>query len=99
MPASSLLPDPQGTPSSLSPEPFLPKPLPPAPPLPSCLFCGPDPSPSSFPVLSKGQAVTGCYRFLARSGGYLWTQTQATVVSGGQGPQSESIVCVHFLIR
>lgn len=50
-------------------------------------------------MLSKGQAVTGQYRFLARSGGYLWTQTQATVVSGGRGPQSESIVCVHFLIR
>lgn len=50
-------------------------------------------------LLSKGQAVTGQYRFLARSGGYLWTQTQATVVSGGRGPQSESIVCVHFLIR
>ncbi|KAB1275050.1 Hypoxia-inducible factor 3-alpha [Camelus dromedarius] len=49
-------------------------------------------------LLSKGQAVTGQYRFLARSGGYLWTQTQATVVSGGRGPQSESIVCVHFLI-
>ncbi|XP_037372720.1 hypoxia-inducible factor 3-alpha isoform X5 [Talpa occidentalis] len=49
-------------------------------------------------LLSKGQAVTGQYRFLARSGGYLWTQTQATVVSGGRGPQSESIVCVHYLI-
>ncbi|XP_047385349.1 hypoxia-inducible factor 3-alpha isoform X2 [Sciurus carolinensis] len=49
-------------------------------------------------LLSKGQAVTGQYRFLARSGGYLWTQTQATVVSGGRGPHSESIVCVHFLI-
>ncbi|KAM5236404.1 hypoxia-inducible factor 3-alpha [Ctenodactylus gundi] len=49
-------------------------------------------------LLSKGQAITGQYRFLARSGGYLWTQTQATVVSGGRGPQSESIVCVHFMI-
>ncbi|EGW03549.1 Hypoxia-inducible factor 3 alpha, partial [Cricetulus griseus] len=35
-------------------------------------------------LLSKGQAVTGQYRFLARTGGYLWTQTQATVVSGGR---------------
>eukprot|EP00074_Homo_sapiens_P102583 XP_016882631.1 hypoxia-inducible factor 3-alpha isoform X13 [Homo sapiens] len=55
-------------------------------------------SKSIHTLLSKGQAVTGQYRFLARSGGYLWTQTQATVVSGGRGPQSESIVCVHFLI-
>ncbi|XP_051693361.2 hypoxia-inducible factor 3-alpha isoform X2 [Oryctolagus cuniculus] len=56
-------------------------------------------SKSIHTLLSKGQAVTGQYRFLARSGGYLWTQTQATVVSGGRGPQAESIVCVHFLIR
>uniref|UniRef100_A0A2K5JW31 PAS domain-containing protein n=1 Tax=Colobus angolensis palliatus TaxID=336983 RepID=A0A2K5JW31_COLAP len=55
-------------------------------------------SKSIHTLLSKGQAVTGQYRFLARNGGYLWTQTQATVVSGGRGPQSESIVCVHFLI-
>ncbi|XP_003799581.1 hypoxia-inducible factor 3-alpha isoform X2 [Otolemur garnettii] len=55
-------------------------------------------SKSIHTLLSKGQAVTGQYRFLARSGGYLWTQTQATVVSGGRGPQSESIICVHFLI-
>uniref|UniRef100_A0A2K6D351 Hypoxia inducible factor 3 subunit alpha n=1 Tax=Macaca nemestrina TaxID=9545 RepID=A0A2K6D351_MACNE len=50
-------------------------------------------SKSIHTLLSKGQAVTGQYRFLARNGGYLWTQTQATVVSGGRGPQSESIVC------
>ncbi|XP_044524514.1 hypoxia-inducible factor 3-alpha [Gracilinanus agilis] len=49
-------------------------------------------------VLSKGQAVTGQYRFLARNGGYLWTQTQATVISGGRGPQPESVVCVHFVL-
>ncbi|XP_035140720.1 hypoxia-inducible factor 3-alpha isoform X1 [Callithrix jacchus] len=55
-------------------------------------------SKSIHTLLSKGQAVTGQYRFLARSGGYLWTQTQATVVSGGRGSQSESIICVHFLI-
>uniref|UniRef100_A0A8C9KAU5 Hypoxia inducible factor 3 subunit alpha n=1 Tax=Panthera tigris altaica TaxID=74533 RepID=A0A8C9KAU5_PANTA len=58
----------------------------------------PSSSSSFMPMLSKGQAVTGQYRFLARSGGYLWTQTEGTVVSGGRGPQSESIVCVHFLI-
>ncbi|XP_053463608.1 hypoxia-inducible factor 3-alpha isoform X1 [Nycticebus coucang] len=55
-------------------------------------------SKSIHTLLSKGQAVTGQYRFLARSGGYLWTQTQATVVSGGRGSQSDSIICVHFLI-
>ncbi|XP_072464165.1 hypoxia-inducible factor 3-alpha isoform X1 [Notamacropus eugenii] len=55
-------------------------------------------SKSIHTLLSKGQAVTGQYRFLARNGGYLWTQTQATVISGGRGPQPESIVCVHFVL-
>ncbi|XP_055267778.1 hypoxia-inducible factor 3-alpha isoform X2 [Moschus berezovskii] len=92
----------QTTPAPRSPSPrehslprsFIPRALPPLP----SLLSFPNPSPCPSPVLSKGQAVTGQYRFLARSGGYLWTQTQATVVSGGRGPQSESIVCVHFLI-
>ncbi|XP_054529964.1 hypoxia-inducible factor 3-alpha isoform X10 [Pan troglodytes] len=90
---SSLLPKPQGTVSFLAPSYPVPRSF-----LPICPLGGPDPSRSPSSVLSKGQAVTGQYRFLARSGGYLWTQTQATVVSGGRGPQSESIVCVHFLI-
>ncbi|XP_074075308.1 hypoxia-inducible factor 3-alpha [Macrotis lagotis] len=55
-------------------------------------------SKSIHTLLSKGQAVTGQYRFLARNGGYLWTQTQATVISGGRGPQPESVVCVHFVL-
>lgn len=50
-------------------------------------------------VLSKGQAVTTQYRFLARNGGYLWTQTQATVISSSKNSQPESIVCVHFILR
>uniref|UniRef100_A0ACB8FT03 Uncharacterized protein n=1 Tax=Sphaerodactylus townsendi TaxID=933632 RepID=A0ACB8FT03_9SAUR len=54
---------------------------------------------ASTPVmLSKGQAVTGQYRFLARNGGYLWTQTQATVISSSKNSQPESIVCVHFIL-
>ncbi|XP_067317133.1 hypoxia-inducible factor 3-alpha-like [Anolis sagrei] len=49
-------------------------------------------------LLSKGQAVTGQYRFLARKGGYLWTQTQATVISSSKNSQPESIVCVHYIL-
>ncbi|KYO30899.1 hypoxia-inducible factor 3-alpha isoform C [Alligator mississippiensis] len=49
-------------------------------------------------LLSKGQAVTGQYRFLAKSGGYLWTQTQATVISNSKNAQPEGIVCVHFVL-
>ncbi|XP_066494340.1 hypoxia-inducible factor 3-alpha isoform X2 [Tiliqua scincoides] len=49
-------------------------------------------------LLSKGQAVTTQYRFLARNGGYLWTQTQATVISSSKNSQPESIVCVHYIL-
>uniref|UniRef100_A0A8D0GE12 Hypoxia inducible factor 3 subunit alpha n=1 Tax=Sphenodon punctatus TaxID=8508 RepID=A0A8D0GE12_SPHPU len=49
-------------------------------------------------LLSKGQAVTDQYRFLAKSGGYLWTQTQATVISNSKNSQPESVVCVHFVL-
>ncbi|XP_020642729.3 hypoxia-inducible factor 3-alpha [Pogona vitticeps] len=49
-------------------------------------------------LLSKGQAVTGQYRFLARNGGYLWTQTQATVISSSKNSQPESIVCMHSIL-
>ncbi|KAL7980753.1 hypothetical protein Chor_001907 [Crotalus horridus] len=47
-------------------------------------------------LLSKGQAVTGQYRFLARNGGYIWIQTEATVISSSKNSQPESIVCMHF---
>uniref|UniRef100_A0A8C6Y7R6 Hypoxia inducible factor 3 subunit alpha n=1 Tax=Naja naja TaxID=35670 RepID=A0A8C6Y7R6_NAJNA len=49
-------------------------------------------------VLSKGQAVTGQYRFLARNGGYIWIQTEATVISSSKNSQPESIVCIHFVL-
>ncbi|XP_014117805.1 PREDICTED: hypoxia-inducible factor 3-alpha-like, partial [Pseudopodoces humilis] len=46
-------------------------------------------------LLSKGQAVTSHYRFLAKRGGFLWAQTQATVMGGGRAAP-EGIVCLHF---
>ncbi|XP_039181075.1 hypoxia-inducible factor 3-alpha isoform X2 [Crotalus tigris] len=49
-------------------------------------------------LLSKGQAVTGQYRFLARNGGYIWIQTEATVISSSKNSQPESIVCMHFVL-
>ncbi|XP_026514569.1 hypoxia-inducible factor 3-alpha [Terrapene carolina triunguis] len=55
-------------------------------------------SKSVHTLLSKGQAVTGQYRFLAKSGGYLWAQTQATVISNSKNSQPESVVCVHFVL-
>ncbi|XP_067412898.1 hypoxia-inducible factor 3-alpha isoform X1 [Emydura macquarii macquarii] len=55
-------------------------------------------SKSIHTLLSKGQVMTGQYRFLAKSGGYLWAQTQATVISNSKNSQPESVVCVHFVL-
>ena len=50
-------------------------------------------------MLSKGQAVTSHYRFLAKRGGFLWAQTQATVIANSRSAQPEGIVCLHFVLR
>uniref|UniRef100_A0A182FL35 PAS_3 domain-containing protein n=1 Tax=Anopheles albimanus TaxID=7167 RepID=A0A182FL35_ANOAL len=48
-------------------------------------------------VISKGQSETCRYRFLAKTGGYAWVVTQATVIYDKQKPHS--IVCVNYVIR
>ncbi|CAH1112318.1 unnamed protein product [Psylliodes chrysocephalus] len=48
-------------------------------------------------LFSKGQCQTGQYRFLAKSGGYVWLITQATLIlDKNQKPQS--VVCVNYII-
>lgn len=49
-------------------------------------------------LLSKGQAVTAYYRFLAKNGGYFWAQTQATSVGIGKSGLPESVVCLHSML-
>ncbi|XP_054039861.1 LOW QUALITY PROTEIN: hypoxia-inducible factor 3-alpha-like [Rissa tridactyla] len=49
-------------------------------------------------LLSKGQAVTSQYRFLAKRGGFLWAQTQATVIANSRSAQPEGIVCLTFVL-
>ncbi|KAI8425279.1 hypothetical protein MSG28_007060 [Choristoneura fumiferana] len=49
-------------------------------------------------LFSKGQCETGQYRFLAKTGGYAWVQTQATVITDKQ-QKPISIVCVNYIIR
>ncbi|XP_028160192.1 hypoxia-inducible factor 1-alpha-like isoform X2 [Ostrinia furnacalis] len=48
-------------------------------------------------LFSKGQCETGQYRFLAKSGGYVWVQTQATVINDKQ-QKPVSVVCVNYII-
>ncbi|XP_053670565.1 protein similar [Anopheles nili] len=47
-------------------------------------------------VISKGQSETSRYRFLAKTGGYAWVVTQATVVYDKQKPHS--VVCVNYVL-
>uniref|UniRef100_A0A453YQD6 Uncharacterized protein n=1 Tax=Anopheles gambiae TaxID=7165 RepID=A0A453YQD6_ANOGA len=47
-------------------------------------------------VISKGQSETSRYRFLAKTGGYAWVVTQATVIYDKQKPHS--VVCVNYVL-
>ncbi|XP_055022539.1 hypoxia inducible factor 1 subunit alpha, like isoform X2 [Boleophthalmus pectinirostris] len=48
-------------------------------------------------LLSKGQVRTKQYRFLANNGGFVWIETQATVLYSRSG-QPEAIVCLNFIL-
>uniref|UniRef100_A0A8C6TVW5 Endothelial PAS domain protein 1b n=1 Tax=Neogobius melanostomus TaxID=47308 RepID=A0A8C6TVW5_9GOBI len=49
-------------------------------------------------MCSKGQAVTGQYRMLAKSGGYVWMETQGTVIYNSRNSQPQCIVCVNYVL-
>ncbi|XP_072930087.1 uncharacterized protein [Epargyreus clarus] len=48
-------------------------------------------------LFSKGQCETGQYRFLGKTGGFAWVQTQATVITDKQ-QKPISVVCVNYVI-
>ncbi|KAM4627714.1 hypoxia inducible factor 1 subunit alpha, like [Polymixia lowei] len=49
-------------------------------------------------LLSKGQVCTSHYRFLAKSGGFVWALTQATVLYNNKTSQPEAVVCLNFIL-
>lgn len=49
-------------------------------------------------LLSKGQVNTRHYRFLTNSGGFVWAETQATVLYSSKTSQPEAIVCLNFIL-
>uniref|UniRef100_A0A8C9R9Y1 Hypoxia inducible factor 1 subunit alpha, like n=1 Tax=Scleropages formosus TaxID=113540 RepID=A0A8C9R9Y1_SCLFO len=49
-------------------------------------------------LFSKGQVCTNQYRFLAKSGGYVWAETQATVTYNSKTSQPEAVVCLNFIL-
>uniref|UniRef100_A0A2K5RHL2 Hypoxia-inducible factor 1-alpha n=1 Tax=Cebus imitator TaxID=2715852 RepID=A0A2K5RHL2_CEBIM len=49
-------------------------------------------------MFTKGQVTTGQYRMLAKRGGYVWVQTQATVIYNTKNSQPQCIVCVNYVV-
>ncbi|KAL7831867.1 hypothetical protein AOLI_G00294150 [Acnodon oligacanthus] len=49
-------------------------------------------------LFSKGQVCTSQYRFLAKNGGFVWSETQATVLYNGKTSQPEAVVCLNFIL-
>lgn len=49
-------------------------------------------------LCTKGQAVSGRYRMLAKNGGYVWMETQGTVIYNSRNSQPQCIVCVNYVL-
>ncbi|XP_036429722.1 endothelial PAS domain-containing protein 1b [Colossoma macropomum] len=49
-------------------------------------------------LCTKGQAVSGQYRMLAKHGGYVWMETQGTVIYNSRNSQPQCIVCVNYVL-
>uniref|UniRef100_A0A8C8VEJ4 Hypoxia-inducible factor 1-alpha n=1 Tax=Pelusios castaneus TaxID=367368 RepID=A0A8C8VEJ4_9SAUR len=49
-------------------------------------------------MFAKGQVTTGQYRMLAKQGGYVWVETQATVIYSTKNSQPQCIVCVNYVL-
>ncbi|XP_068562959.1 hypoxia inducible factor 1 subunit alpha, like [Cebidichthys violaceus] len=49
-------------------------------------------------LLSKGQVSTRHYRFLANGGGFVWAETQATVLYSSRTSQPEAVVCLNYIL-
>ncbi|KAL0969038.1 hypothetical protein UPYG_G00221870 [Umbra pygmaea] len=49
-------------------------------------------------LFAKGQVSTGQYRMLAKSGGFVWLETQATVIYNNKNSQPQCVVCVNYVL-
>ncbi|XP_076464563.1 hypoxia-inducible factor 1-alpha-like isoform X2 [Babylonia areolata] len=47
---------------------------------------------------SKGQTMTGRYRFMAHGGGWAWVITQATVIHNNRNHKAQWVVCIHYVL-
>ncbi|XP_062934375.1 endothelial PAS domain-containing protein 1 isoform X2 [Cynocephalus volans] len=49
-------------------------------------------------LCTKGQVVSGQYRMLAKHGGYVWLETQGTVIYNPRNLQPQCIMCVNYVL-
>ncbi|KAM4607841.1 endothelial PAS domain-containing protein 1b [Polymixia lowei] len=49
-------------------------------------------------LCTKGQAVSAQYRMLAKHGGYVWVETQGTVIYNSRNSQPQCIVCINYVL-
>uniref|UniRef100_A0ABM5FJ46 Endothelial PAS domain-containing protein 1 isoform X2 n=1 Tax=Pogona vitticeps TaxID=103695 RepID=A0ABM5FJ46_9SAUR len=49
-------------------------------------------------LCTKGQVITGQYRMLAKHGGYVWLETQGTVIYNTRNLQPQCIICVNYVL-
>ncbi|XP_006882369.1 PREDICTED: endothelial PAS domain-containing protein 1 [Elephantulus edwardii] len=49
-------------------------------------------------LCTKGQVVTSQYRMLAKHGGYVWLETQGTVIYNPRNLQPQCIMCVNYVL-
>uniref|UniRef100_A0A3Q3W5P4 Uncharacterized protein n=1 Tax=Mola mola TaxID=94237 RepID=A0A3Q3W5P4_MOLML len=49
-------------------------------------------------LCTKGQGVSGQYRMLAKSGGFVWVETQGTVIYNSRNSQPQCIVCINYVL-
>ncbi|KAL1252864.1 hypothetical protein QQF64_017557 [Cirrhinus molitorella] len=49
-------------------------------------------------LLSKGQVSTGKYRLLHGHGGYVWAETDASLVCNSRTGVPESVVCINYIL-
>lgn len=50
-------------------------------------------------VCNKGQVVSGQYRMLAKHGGFVWVETQATVIYNHRNSKPQCIICINYILR
>ncbi|XP_058242460.1 hypoxia inducible factor 1 subunit alpha a isoform X2 [Hemibagrus wyckioides] len=46
----------------------------------------------------KGQACTGQYRMLVKGGGFVWVETQATVIYNNKNSQPQCVICLNYVL-